>query len=623
MLPPEAALSFFHLGNIYKEMARLDEAIKCYSVAAMLNPTLVEAYSNLGNACKDTGRMEAAITNYRAALMLKPDLPEALCNLAHALHFVCDWAERDAIMGKVEAVTRQQLLQGQTPSVQPFHALAHPLPLKLIRAISICYAQCCNLQVSAILPTFQRECVRSPVVRRPGERINVGYVSSDFVNHPLAHLTQSVFGMHDKTRFKVTCFSLSPSDGSEFNRKISKEVEEYVDISQLSFLDAARFIRALNIHVLFNLNGYTKGARNEIFALQPAPVQVSYMGFCGTMGASFIQYLVTDPVASPLQLESLYTEKLVHMPHCYFVNDYAQSSQAALDPAQCPTRRDLGIPEDKIVLCNFNQVYKIDPKVLDIWCKILKALPNTVLWLLRFPHVGEVGIRREARARGVPDERIIFTEVAHKPEHIKRGACADLFLDTLQCNAHTTGCDILWSGTPLITLPQAKMSCRVAASLLTALGLEELIMRNAQHYLDEATRLCACSQRVQDVEGKWSTTGALGELKHRIMRERLTRPLFDTKRWVENLERGIEIIWEKHERGQPPEHVAIQDVMDGSVGVEPPVDPELLKAIPLPPILWSSSCLAAFRIAIGLAELHPLGCIRELHHAAPYGLMEC
>ncbi|EKX44302.1 hypothetical protein GUITHDRAFT_95096, partial [Guillardia theta CCMP2712] len=281
--------------------------------------------------------------------------------------------------------------------------------------------------------------------------------------------------MHDRSRFEVICFSLSKNDESEYFKKISSEVERFIDVSQMSSIDIARLINSMRVHVLFNLNGYTKGARNEIFAFQPSPVQVSYMGFCGTMGASFIQYLVTDPIVSPLALESLYTEKLVHMPHSYFVNDHKQSSLEVLDPSTWPSRAQYGIPEDKIVLCNFNQLYKIDPLILDVWCRILHKLPETVLWLLRFPHAGEAGIRREARARGIADDRIIFTDVANKSEHIRRGVCADLFLDSYQCNAHTTGCDILWSGTPIVTTPQEKMSCRVAASLVNALGCKELI----------------------------------------------------------------------------------------------------------------------------------------------------
>lgn len=292
------------------------------------------------------------------------------------------------------------------------------------------------------------------------------------------------------------------------------------------------------------------------------------MGFCGTMGASFIQYLVTDPIVSPLALESLYTEKLVHMPHSYFVNDHKQSSLEVLDPSTWPSRAQYGIPEDKIVLCNFNQLYKIDPLILDVWCRILHNLPETVLWLLRFPHAGEAGIRREARARGIADDRIIFTDVANKSEHIRRGVCADLFLDSYQCNAHTTGCDILWSGTPIVTTPQEKMSCRVAASLVNALGCNELITDSLEEYEAWVMRNVSNSSR-QLINGRWYTVGALAKLRAEIEQKRMTEPLFDTERWVRNLERGIERMWSIHESGSPPQHIKIEDVYDGQCSPEP------------------------------------------------------
>jgi hypothetical protein len=242
----------------------------------------------------------------------------------------------------------------------------------------------------------------------------------------------------------------------------------------------------------------------------------------------------------------------------------------------CMSRSVLGLPEDKIVLCNFNQLYKIDPVILDVWSELLKSLPQCVLWLLRFPKNGETGIRRELRKRGVTEYQVVFTDVVGKQEHINRGVLADLFVDTLQCNAHTTACDILWSGTPLVTMPKTKMSCRVAASLLTALGCPNLVKDSLQAYKEFVYDLVANSSRELVGMGVWQTVGALASLRADIERKRLSAPLFDTRRWVQNLEVGIELMWQQHEDGKDPEHIKIPDVINGKCAPEPALSERVL-----------------------------------------------
>lgn len=223
-----------------------------------------------------------------------------------------------------------------------------------------------------------------------------------------------------------------------------------------------------------------QGARNEIFALRPAPIQVSYMGFPSTTGADYIQYLVTDKIVSPPEYSHFYSEKLVYVPNCYFVNDYKQKHRDVLDASKLPTRSSVGLPETGIIYACFNQLYKIDPEILDCWCDILSNVPNSYLWLLRFPPSGEARLRTEAENRGVARDKIIFTDVAAKHDHIRRSALADVFLDTPLCNAHTTGTDVLWAGCPIVTMPLQKMATRVAASLNYAAGIGELVCKDLQ-----------------------------------------------------------------------------------------------------------------------------------------------
>ncbi|PQQ14894.1 putative UDP-N-acetylglucosamine--peptide N-acetylglucosaminyltransferase SEC [Prunus yedoensis var. nudiflora] len=487
-IDPLAADGLVNRGNTYKEIGRVSEAIQDYIHAISIRPTMAEAHANLASAYKDSGHVDAAIKSYKQALLLRPDFPEATCNLLHTLQCVCSWEDRDKMFSEVEIIIKRQINMSLLPSVQPFHAIAYPIEPILALEISRKYAAHCSIIASRFgLSSFNHPAPIS--IKRNGgpERLRVGYVSSDFGNHPLSHLMGSIFGMHNKDNVEVFCYALSANDGTEWRQRIQSEAEHFVDVSSLSSDMIAKMINEDKIQILINLNGYTKGARNEIFAMQPAPIQVSYMGF---------------PVCFTSTLSHIYSEKLVHLPHCYFVNDYKQKNQDVLDPSCGHKRSDYGLPEDKFIFACFNQLYKMDPEIFNTWCNILKRVPNSALWLLRFPAAGEMRLRAYAAAQGVQPDQIIFTDVAMKGEHIRRSALADLFLDTPLCNAHTTGTDILWAGLPMVTLPLEKMATRVAGSLM-------------KEYEEKAVSLALNPPK-------------LHALANKLKAARLTCPLFDT-----------------------------------------------------------------------------------------------
>uniref|UniRef100_A0A2P2LLG0 protein O-GlcNAc transferase n=1 Tax=Rhizophora mucronata TaxID=61149 RepID=A0A2P2LLG0_RHIMU len=546
-IDPLAADGLVNRGNTYKEIGRVSEAIQDYIHAITIRPSMAEAHANLASAYKDSGLVDPAIKSYRHALHLRPDFPEATCNLLHTLQCVCNWEDRDKNFSEVEAIIRRQITTSVLPSVQPFHAIAYPIDSILALEISRKYAAHCSFIASRFaLPPFNQP-APYPIKRDLGERLRIGYVSSDFGNHPLSHLMGSVFGMHNRENVEVFCYALSPNDGTEWRQRIQSEAEHFVDVSPMSSDMIAKFINEDKIHVLINLNGYTKGARNEIFAMQPAPIQVSYMGFPGTTGATYIDYLVTDEFVSPLRFSDIYSEKLVHLPHCYFVNDYKQRNRDVLDPMCQPKRSDYGLPEDKFIFACFNQLYKMDPEIFDTWCNILKRVPNSALWLLRFPAAGEMRLRSYAAVNGVQPDQIIFTDVAMKSEHIRRSALADLFLDTPLCNAHTTGTDILWAGLPMVTLPLKKMATRVAGSLCLATGLgDEMIVNNMKEYEEKAVSLALDRPKLQAFCNKLKAV-------------RMSCPLFDTARWVRNLERAYFKMWNIHCSGQRPRHFKVTE----------------------------------------------------------------
>jgi protein O-GlcNAc transferase len=301
------------------------------------------------------------------------------------------------------------------------------------------------------------------------------------------------------------------------------------------------------VHILVDLNGYTKGARTGIFALKPSPIQIQFMGFAGTMGADFIDYIIGDITVIPEAFRMYYKEKVLYMPHSYYINDYKESYSSTIERHdKSITREKYGLSEDSFVFCNFNQLFKISPEIFDVWMKILKRIPNSVLWLLKWPALAESNLKQEAKKRGVRDDQIHFTDVVPKSEHLARCYLADLCLDTPVYNSHASACDVLWAGTPMITLPGDRMASRVGASILTAAGMDELICHSFAEYEELAVTLATDVNKLYHVRQKLESS-------------RQTCALFDTARYVKNLEIGIERIWEKYEARQITDHIFVED----------------------------------------------------------------
>lgn len=494
-IQPTFADAYSNMGNTLKEMQDVAGALQCYTRAIQINPAFADAHSNLASIHKDSGNIPEAIQSYRTALKLKPDFPDAYCNLAHCLQIVCDWTDYEARMKKLVSIVAEQLDKNRLPSVHPHHSMLYPLSHDFRKAIAARHANLCLEKVHVLhKPAYK-------FAREISGRLKIGYVSSDFGNHPTSHLMQSVPGMHDRRHVEVFAYALSPDDGTTFRSKIANEAEHFIDLSQIPCNGkAADRIYADGIHILVNMNGYTKGARNEIFALKPAPVQVMWLGYPGTSGASYMDYIITDAVTSPLELMDQYSEKLAYMPFTYFIGDHKQMfphlkerlivsdksggniadnvavinatdlsplvestdvkevreiinaqkpMEISMKIAELPTttvienmiasgqvqtslngvvvqnglattqtnnkaatgeevpqnivittRQQYGLPDNAVVYCNFNQLYKIDPLTLGSWVTILKMVPNAVLWLLRFPSVGEPNLLQTAQNLG-------------------------------------------------------------------------------------------------------------------------------------------------------------------------------------------------------------------------------
>ncbi|MET0552428.1 MAG: hypothetical protein ABW221_05290, partial [Vicinamibacteria bacterium] len=369
---------------------------------------------------------------------------------------------------------------------------------------------------------------------RTRERLRVGYLSCDFRNNAVGHLTRGLFRAHDRTRVETFAYSYGPDDGSIYRRTVEADAEHFVDVSALSHADAARRIHGDGIDVLVDLVGGAGNGRPEILALRPAPVQAHFLGYPASVGATLVDWFVADRVTVPDGAERFFDEAVVRLPGAYQLNDDRQEIAAA-----APTRAECGLPEDAFVFACFNANYKIEPEVFGDWMRVLDRVPGSVLWLLETAPASVANLRREAAARGIAPARLVFAAMTDKPRHLARHRLAQLFLDTPLCNAHTTASDALWAGLPVLTCPGEAFASRVAASLLAAAGLSELVARDRAEYVDTAVRLAGDAP-------------ALQALTARLRADPARLPLFDTARTVRALERAYAAMWARHLRGEPP-----------------------------------------------------------------------
>jgi predicted O-linked N-acetylglucosamine transferase (SPINDLY family) len=555
-LQPGLAEGWFNLGNLLDQQGQHDAALAAYDSAVALDekhpayrgnralclkalgrvadaeadlraavacaPRFVDAWVNLGNLLTHSGRPGEAASAYASALAVAPARTDVAANLWWVQREACDWRDIDALEGRlVDAV--EQAGGEALPGVQPFAALALPLEPRALKTLAVAHAGAAERAARQLCPGARP--AKAGKGARP-ERLVIGYASADFHDHATAHLMVGLLEAHDRGRFAVRLYSYGRADDSAWRRRLATAADAFVDLRALSLCEAAARIRADGVHLLVDLKGYTAGGRPVLFVLRPAPVVINYLGYPGTMGTSAYDAYVTDAVCSPPGSEAHFAERLVRLPHCYQPNDRTQTIAA-----EVPTRAECGLPEQGFVYCCFNQTYKIEPALFDVWMRVLGRVPGSVLWLFRSSPEAEANLRREARARGIAPERLVFADKLPKAAHLARHAHADLFLDTLRVNAHTTASDALWAGLPVLACPGATFQSRVAASLLHAVGLPELVMPDLMAYEEAAVRFA-------------TEPGALATLRRRLEENRLTCPLFDTERYARDLERAYDALWD-------------------------------------------------------------------------------
>jgi protein O-GlcNAc transferase len=525
-LNPDEAELYNARGNAYRALGELNAALLNYATAVALRPERADFHYNRGAALDDLADYQGALDNYDEALALDPDYPHLPGMQLYLKRRICSWE------GGNEPVERlSQAIRHCARVASPFSAVA----LTHLPAVQHKAAQ---LWVGDKHPP---RLDLPPIARRSRRnRIRIGYFSADFHDHATSYLIAELFETHDRTRFEVFGFSFGPSTDSAMGRRLRAGFDDFRDVRAMSDQDLALLARGLGIDIAVDLKGFTAGNRVDIFAHRAAPIQVNYLGFPGTMGASYMDYIIADRILIPEREREHYSEKIIYLPHSYQVND---RRRRVADRVY--SREELGLPRDGFVFCCFNNNYKITPETFDGWMRILAQVEGSVLWLLEDNALAGANLRNEAAIRYIDPTRLIFAQRLPLAEHLGRHRAADLFLDTAPCNAHTTASDALWSGLPVLTLTGATFAGRVASSLLAALGLPELITATAQEYEELAVHLATHPQ-------------ALKELNEKLAGNRLTKPLFDTPLFTRHLEDAFTQIHERHLKGDGPAETIVK-----------------------------------------------------------------
>jgi predicted O-linked N-acetylglucosamine transferase (SPINDLY family) len=527
---PSYAEAYANKGNVLVELRQLQAGIACYDKAIALDPDYAEAYANRGFAQTELQLWQDGADSYEAALKLKPDYKYLLGAVLHNKMKLCDWTQvqkrTDDLVKRIERGEKVSpgfpvLALSASPSVQ--HKVAQTW------ANDMCPA---NDALGAI-------------AKRPkAAKIRVGYFSADFQNHATTHLMAGVFECHDKAQFEWIAFSFGPDIQDDMRRRVSQAFNQFIDVRLKTDKEIAALSRAMGIDIAVDLKGYTQDQRAGIFAYRAAPVQVNYLGYPGTMGADFMDYVIADAVVIPEASQAHFTEKVVCLPHSYFCNSYVSNQARQVEPAKEYTRTQLGLPERGFVFCCFNNNYKITPTTLDSWVRILNQVPGSVLWLFEDNATAALNLRKEASIRGLDPKRLVFAKKMPLPDHLARHKLADLFLDTLPYNAHTTATDALWMGLPLLTLAGEAFASRVADSLLKAIELPELITYIEHAYEARAVELATNAVKLQ-------------ALKAKLVANKLTTALFDTQLFTRHLEGAYLQMYARCQAGERSESFCV------------------------------------------------------------------
>lgn len=522
---PDLVEAHYNMGVALGEQGLIDAAIEAHRKAIAIKPDYAQAYSGMGNALKEKGELEKAIEAYSKTLAIEPNYETVRVQKLYQQARICDW---DSIAKDFNLITK---LGTTKKDVSPFAMLTLEDNPARHRTRSEIYAKA-NFMQKPVLEQYQKS--QTP------KRLKIGYFSSDFHNHATMQLMSQIFARHNRLDFEIFIYSYGRDQNDEMRRKLVNDVDHFFDVSEMDDTQIVNLARNHRLNIAIDLKGYTQDSRLATFAYGMAPVQISYLGFPGTLGTNFIDYIVADPVVIPENNRQNFSEQIIYLPDTYQPTDNTRAISNRIIH-----RKDVGLPNDVFVFCCFNGHYKISPTEFNIWMRLLGKVENSVLWLLESNQWAEQNLKREAEKRGINAERLVFAEQLPNAEHLARHKLADLFLDTFNVNAHTTASDSLWAGLPMVTKLGQGFAARVAGSLLNAIGLPELITQNDAEYEALALELATNPERLAKIHSK-------------LADNRLTEPLFDTEQYTKHLEAGYKIAYARYFSGQQPDHIFVK-----------------------------------------------------------------
>jgi predicted O-linked N-acetylglucosamine transferase (SPINDLY family) len=522
-ISPNHAEAIYHRGVLLLALDRVDAAIASFDRAIAIKPDYAEAYFNRGYARRLMNRFEEAAADYEVVAALVPDFEFLPGARLEASQQICNWMGFDALVGQIAA------------GIENDRRASHPLILMALIDSPRLQHRAARTWVSHSCPA--RDSL-GPIARRTRpERLRIGYFSADFHEHPLSRLLAELIEIHDRSRFEIIAFAFGPDTLDPMRQRLVRSFDRFIEVKEKSNLEIAALARSLDVDIAVDLGGHVQNNRSGIFALRAAPLQVNYLGYLGSMGASYIDYVVADHIVVTAESENHFSEKIIYLPDCFQVNDRKRRIAEEIF-----TREKLGLPSSGFVFCCFNTNYKILPGTFAAWMRILKQVPESTLLLYAGYDAVKSNLRRQAVQQEVDPRRLIFAERLQPPEYLSRYRAADLFLDTWPYNGGTTASDALWAGLPVLTLAGEAFASRVAASLLNAIGLPELIATTPQQYEELAIELASNPRR-------------LAQITSRLRENRLSSALFDTPRFTRNLEAAYTAIHDRYQAGLAPEHV--------------------------------------------------------------------
>lgn len=535
-LNPEEAEGYNGLGTVFNAMGRLDLAEANYRRAIALNSSSVGACNNLANVLSRLGRTDEALALYDRAIRIDPDFAQSYANALPPLLVSCEWDRVESYAARLHHMHQCWpeknifALEGPLVSLQRSDDPARHLKIARKRADTVSH----SVPKSGNTFDFYGR-------RRHCGPLTIGYLSSNFNRHPVAFQIGGLFRCHDRNRYRIMGYAIGPDDGSDIAKKIRKSCDGFCDLNHIGHEEAARIIHDDGVDILIDLMGHTRGNRMEIIAKRPAPIIVSYLGYLASTGAAFVDYLICDPTVVPPDHAPHYSEKLVHLPHSYQIND----DRLKISPRSF-TLQEVDLPKGWFVFCSFNNPAKIDPVIFDAWMTILRRVGKSVLWLQGGNDLARQNLNRRANCRGVDPDRLIHAPTLPLSDHLARLKLAHLALDTRLYNGGATTSNALWAGVPVITIPGGDVVSRMSASALSTMGLADLICSNVDAYAQLAVELAENRKR-------------LAAVRRRVETNRHTTPFFDTQRFVRNLEQAYRCMWKIFQEGKPPRPIQIRE----------------------------------------------------------------